>query len=456
MALASTREYGWADLRSQCGALAEFTLVERHRVVRAPQPRSRSTTLFPPRRRTHIRSQSLPATGNAPYAHSPLAPPPLTIEELALLPLCGVPAHRAIRTFADVLAPPLGSRPNGSRPEARALVLQAHDGAGALAVQMLGRRGVRIAVQVPESSMLDGPEDSPQNGRKLSIDVVRPPPAKADKGKGKEGQKTAPSKRARLEARLRAWGVEDICVGEPLDVLHQLAQDGQSFDMVLDTVGGVAVWEASQRLLTMDWTVAASRSSASLASRNNSVDLSRDPAAPSPTSAAAGAAAPEGEAHKPSKTKSKISHAQFTTLVGDTPHRAIPSAQDNLRNGLRSLTRSKSTSSRSKGAGGGAAVLTKGANKRERRVVGYAWVSVAADVDFEGEDVRDSLGAVMRMAEAGWLRPPGMGAGPDGAGEPDEGKVVPFERAPEVFRRGVVGPQGVLAEGGTCAVRIVG
>ena len=101
-------------------------------------------------------------------------------------------------------------------------------------------------------------------------------------------------------------------------------------------------------------------------------------------------------------------------------------------------------------------MLTKGAGKRERRVVGYAWVSVAADVDFEGEDVRDSLGAVMRMAEAGWLRPPGMGAGPDGAGEPDEGKVVPFERAPEVFRRGVVGPQGVLAEGGTCAVRIVG
>ena len=31
--------------------------------------------------------------------------------------------------------------------------------------------------------------------------------------------------------------------------------------------------------------------------------------------------------------------------------------------------------------------------------------SVAADVDMEGEDVRDSLGAVVRMAEAGWLRP---------------------------------------------------
>ena len=294
-----------------------------------------------------------------------------------------------------------------------------------------------------------------QRKRKKQLEKEKSAPN--DKGKGKEGQKTALSKRARLEARLRAWGVEDICVGEPLDVLHQLAQDGQSFDMVLDTVGGVAIWEASQRLLTMDWTVAASRSSASLASRNNSVDLSRDPAAPSPTAAVAAAAAPEGEAHKPSKTKSKISHAQFTTLVGDMPHRAVPTAQDNLRSGLRSLRRSMSTSGspQKAGPGGGAghAVLTKakGTHRRERRVVGYAWVSVAADVDFEGEDVRDSLAAVVRMADAGWLRPPCAGA----EGEPDPGKVVPFERAPEVFRRGLVGPLGLLADGGTCVVRLV-
>ena len=136
------------------------------------------------------------------------------------------------------------------------------------------------------------------------------------------------------------------------------------------------------------------------------------------------------------------------------PHRAIPTAHDNLRSGLRPLKRSMSTSSSAGAPGGksGHAVLTKGGGRRERRVVGYAWVSVAADVDFEGEDVRDSLAAVMRMAEAGWLRPPCVR--PDG--EPEQGKVVPFERAPEVFRRGVVGPMGALAEGGTCVVRIVG
>ena len=298
--------------------------------------------------------------------------------------------------------------------------------------------------------MMDEAEEEPQRPRKLSLDVVRASPTKSDKSKGKESTVPRPSKRSILEARLRAWGVEDICVGEPLDVLRQLAEDGQSFDMVLDTVGGAAVWEAAQRLLTMDWTIAASRSSASLASRNGSVDLSRDPAAPSdPT-----------ESPKPSKTKSKptISHAQFTTLVGDTVHRAIPTAQDNLRSGLRSLRRSGSTSSKSgpalpPGANSTAVLARRGTLRRaQKRVVGYAWVSVAADVDFEGGDVRDALAAIVRMAEAGWLRPPCVGAD----GEPDVGRVVPFERAPEVFRRGVVGPLGALADGGTCVVRIVG
>ena len=87
-----------------------------------------------------------------------------------------------------------------------------------------------------------------------------------------------------------------------------------------------------------------------------------------------------------------------------------------------------STSSSAKHSGPGQhAVLTKAGNRRERRVVGYAWVSVAADVDFEGEDVRDSLAAVMRMAEAGWLRPPGVsgeGEGEDGDEDENTGSPV--------------------------------
>ena len=457
--------------RCQCGGLAEFILVERHRVHRVPQPRPRvPAQLFQPRKRTHLRSTSLPLNGNS-YTSSPLAPPALTVEELALLPLCGVPAHRAIRTFADVLAPSLGTKssepPNKS--DKRALILRGHDGAGALAAQMLNKRGVRVAVQIPESAMLDdepsASEDSTtaQNGnvsghgRKLSLDLVRPSPSKSDKdkGKGKEGQKPKQTKQARTEARLRGWGVEDIFVGEPLDVLRQLAEDGQSFDMVLDTVGGAAIWEAGQRLLTADWTAAASRSSLSLTrgegsrSRNASldIDLGADPAAMG-ANAESHMHAKLKRGRSTSKTRSVITHAQFTTLVGDTPHRPIPTAQDNLKGGLRSLRRATSTTAKSSPA-----VLSRGASKREKRLVGYAWVSVAADVDMEGEDVRDSLAAVVRMAENGWLRPSCV----DGEGELEEaGKIVLFEKAAEVFRRGIVGPLGVLADGGTCTVRIVG
>ncbi|OSD01779.1 hypothetical protein PYCCODRAFT_1368673 [Trametes coccinea BRFM310] len=450
---------GLLDVR-KCGALAEFIVVERHRVHRAPQPRARTASLFPPRRR-HIRSSSLPANGQAlPYASSPLAPAPLTVEELALLPLCGVPAHRAIRTFADVLAPPIGRSPReGAKPDVRALVLQGHDGAGALAVQMLGRRGVRVCVQVPESAVYDPREDAL---RKASMDGTRSA-SSTPKGKGRAG---VVSRRDQVEARLRAWGAEDVCIGEPLDVLHRLAQDGQSFDAVLDTIGGVAIWEASQRLLMVDWTDAAARSSLSLASRSElrpNGGSSLDHHGPGSEHHHD---SPNGTPTKPSKLKSKIvSHAQFTTLVGDTPHRAIPTAQDNLRSGLRSLRRSMSTSSTGPGKSSPASLgRSAGAAAKTKRIVGYAWVSVAADVDFEGEDVRDSLGAVVRMAEDGWLRPwvGGVSGGGNGGGgggvvaaAPEEGKVVPFERAPEVFRRGVAGPLGVLADGGTCAVKIV-
>ncbi|KAH9853945.1 hypothetical protein C2E23DRAFT_727655 [Lenzites betulinus] len=457
---------GLLDVR-KCGALAEFILVERHRIHRAPQPRARNISLFAPRRRTHIRASSLPITATAngtalPYASSPLAPAPLSLEELALLPLCAVPAHRALRTFADVLTPPAHrtqrerDREN-SKPDVRALVLQGHDGPGALAVQMLRRRGARVVVQIPESAVYDPYEED----RKASADAVRPSPSK-HKGKGKAGAPPVsvppPSRREQVEARLRAWGAEEVCVGEPLDVLRRLAEDGQSFDAVLDTVGGVAVWEASQRLLTMDWTATAARSSTSLASASD-LPLSR--------SASVSHSSTHGDERRPSKVKSTpVSHAQFTTLVGDTPHRAVPTAQDNLRSGLRSLRRSMSTSAPaapSPGQGTVAALGTvKGKKGRAKRVVGYAWVSVAADVDFEGEDVRDALGAVVRMAEGGWLRPwviPPTTAGDAQAQAQTQGqeedKIVPFERAPEVFRRGVVGALGVLADGGTCAVRIV-
>jgi hypothetical protein len=49
--------------------------------------------------------------------------------------------------------------------------------------------------------------------------------------------------------------------------------------------------------------------------------------------------------------------------------------------------------------------------------VNYAWMSVAQDVDWEGEDVRDSLRAVVRMTMEERIRPIVVG------------DALPFERA---------------------------
>lgn len=445
------------DETLQCGALAEFLVLERHRVHRAPQPLSRPTTLFPQQRRSHVRSKSLPSQMSShPYAqlHRDLiSSMNMTIEELALLPLCALPAHRAIRTCADVIAP-AKPRPdvNDSRSKKPcAIVLQGHDGTGALAVQMLVKRGVNVVVQVPDSAARDDTnEDDGENSDGSLVNVRQ----------SSQRGKLLKTRFDRLEARLCAWGAEEICVGSPLEVLERLHEDGRSFDVVLDTVGGTEVWEISKKLL--------------LANPEN--DAVRNPAlndlgTPSTTSGAPSSGLWRASSRANHKT---LELTQFTTLVGDTPSRPIPTAQDTLRSGFRSVRRSASSRSNSRDRNGSASptksstslALTspskdslgsvlrrgnswKGKTKAPKRTVNYAWVSVAADVDFEGEDVRDSLGAVVKMVEEGWIKPW------VGDNEGESSKSVPFDKAPEVFRRDADGPVGLLKDGGTCVVRIV-
>jgi hypothetical protein len=72
--------------------------------------------------------------------------------------------------------------------------------------------------------------------------------------------------------------------------------------------------------------------------------------------------------------------------------------------------------------------------------VGYAWVSVAQDVDWEGEDVKESLRVVVGLALEKGVRP-------------WVGRVVPFGRAPQVFaHKG----RELLRDGLTAVVKIVG
>jgi hypothetical protein len=221
-----------------------------------------------------------------------------------------------------------------------------------------------------------------------------------------------PRKLQEVCARMRAWGVEGICVGPPLAVLQTLDID---IDFVLDTVGGAEIWDSSRSLLMRGTT-------------------SRGP-------------------------------AQFTTIVGDAGSgKAVPTTQDHCRAGVRSLKRamtigrssgsrldlSRSSPSKARNrmslarspstpASGHAAV----ASLSRGRTVNYTWVACDADIDFEGGDVRDAFAALLAMPALQRLSPPDalLGLG----GEYGAGRVLPFERTPEAFG-------GAALEGGCSAV----
>ena len=79
--------------------------------------------------------------------------------------------------------------------------------------------------------------------------------------------------------------------------------------------------------------------------------------------------------------------------------------------------------------------------KQDRKALGYAWISPAADVGLDGEDVRDSLIALTQQVMDTGLRP-----------WVDPARLVPFESAPTLFKGG---DKAVLKEGRTAVVRII-
>jgi hypothetical protein len=195
-------------------------------------------------------------------------------------------------------------------------------------------------------------------------------------------------------------------------VIHALDVD---VDFVLDTIGGREIWYAARELLARGTT-------------------SRGP-------------------------------AQFTTIVGDADSgKAVPTAQDHWRAGVRSLKRAITISrggrkslSRGKSSPGKirsrlpssmapTAPVPPTASPTPTRTVNYTWVSCVADVDFEGGDVRDALATLLDLPA---LQNPSpdllLGLG----GEYGAGRVLPFERAPEAFGG------SVLEGGGTAVIRVV-
>ncbi|KAJ2932460.1 hypothetical protein H1R20_g4623, partial [Candolleomyces eurysporus] len=243
---------GLLDVRKG-GALAEFIVVDRHRVRRVPYPASSSAPESTPAVSSSAAtttSATSNSSGSSSRTAKPVPPSSLTVEQMALLSLCGVPAYRAVRTFMAAFSSqykaPAGSRsaesaiaftqnllsdhePNRRR---RALVLRGHDGIGAMAIQMLVLRGWRVSAHVP----VPGSHDTEDAKRYMS----------------------------EAEDRVRKLGGEEVVFDDgglahdpwwddgraaAVRVIDGLREDGDVFDAVLDTMGGREIREASERLL---------------------------------------------------------------------------------------------------------------------------------------------------------------------------------------------------------------
>ena len=208
--------------------MTEFILVDRHRIHRIPQPNIPWRT---PYSGASPFDGDIEEEGNASIDRSTSVRSGrngLSLDELALLPLSGVPAYRAVRTVLPISRAmgmtdrqgvgnptrppvPLGNessfltsgglegspapcRAGDSRP--RALILRAHDGAGALAVRMLVREGWCVWAHVPVPFALPGPA--------LQY---------SGETRDEEEEKMLEGRRVvlrRLEERLRGWGVDEV------------------------------------------------------------------------------------------------------------------------------------------------------------------------------------------------------------------------------------------------------
>ena len=282
--------------------------------------------------------------------------------------------------------------PQGRRR--RVLVLRGHDGVGAMAVQLLAKRGWEVSVHVPFSA-----SSTTYDPTTTEAEHVDPFPKN-------------------IQERARDWGADEIIfdeeAGDGIDdgriaairVMESLRDDGDVFDAILDTVGGKEVREAGEKLLR-----------------------SAGVAPSSPSVYASGNEQPMSPRVRGDKAKGM---GQFTTLVGDVPERPIPTTADHFRAGLRSF----GVESGAKNGGDEGTTADMKGNK-----VGYAWVSVAQDVDWEGEDISETLSSVLRLALEERVRPV-IGA---------RYRIVPFEQAPYVFV-----DKGPLGHGCNVVVKIAG
>ncbi|KAH7105427.1 hypothetical protein BKA62DRAFT_689670 [Auriculariales sp. MPI-PUGE-AT-0066] len=444
--------YGIFEVK-KCGALCEFVAIDRRRVHHIPQ------VFRPPAQPV----QPISRLSRVFRSSSPPPPPPLTLEHIAFLALAGVPAHRAVRCLAPSIA--TASYDTPKRP-ARALVLQGHDGVGFLAIQELVAQRVHVVAQVPPSHAAD-------TDRLANVEIAR------------------------------AAGASHVLVGEPEDVLDDLRDmlvsrlswndDGpglDEFDCFVDTVGGKSIWEQAiyvmrdggQFVTTVgdQRNGAGSSFTAGAHFRHNIRAMQRAFTQSRPSSPSLSGA----------RTPKSISSPSAGSSRRNSGSRDTPSPSQSM---FTSLSAGESLGDLS-AAFDASNAKSKKAQAKTKKQLGYMWVSAAADVDADGEDVRDTLAEVARLAQAGTLRPsflagwqsPGaattwtrarsiqlarraasedsvlglpmnvVGAGTDASAA----KIVPFERTPDALR--ILSPTDDKAppidldSGGVVVVRVVG
>ncbi|KAF8759666.1 tRNA modification GTPase TrmE [Rhizoctonia solani] len=300
---------GLTEIR-KCGALSEYVVIDKSRLCAVPRPTDRLTTT-----------------------------------QCALLPLCAVPAHRAVRTIPNS-ATKTGA--DGQRRPMKVLVLQAHDGAGLCAVQIMRQLGMHVTAQVPIGSENVNFGTGPTLGLKVR--------GRTRAGKGREVEPPRSTKR---------MGEVQVVVGDdPVEVIGRLEES--VYDAVVDTV----------------------------------VD------------------------------------ERYGTHVGEScaAMPTIPSINAHVRSSFRSLAR---------------------AWARRDKGLGYQWVSPAADLDHEGEDIRHSLNAVSDAAvHAAYGSNSHSDEGPIEGILPRVACSFPLDRAQHAFDVDEDG-RGPLVRGGTVVVRVL-
>ena len=531
----------------QSGALAEFILADRHRVHRVPNPFTHLKYPFT----SVLPTESVNEAGGDVSRRCDPSPAPAdedgpTINELALLPLCGVPAYRAIRTFHQItqnlgkpqlpygnshnelhpILPPRSDKHDfvaggdqedpttrvqsrDSRP--RILILRAHDGAGALAAQMLVREGWSVWAHVPVPFMLPGTQSE-----------------LPDELKDEEEERELDKQRDilhRIEDRLREWGVDEVLfvpvASMPLSAL---------FDASNPALEVMSSWSSPSIQFSRSPSSSPSLSPSPFSRSTTSTPLSSPyshglssghlPSPPSSSTHQHVFVTPYSFSPLPLTpydcetgsivslmsylTRSRVRldavldtiggreiwdvgrlllgrpvrdvsreglDAQFTTLVGDTPDRVVSTAGDNFRAGVRALRLGGAKDQHPFEDSGYHEAVTSGHGKDKKakakpRPVNYSWVNVVSDIDWEGNDVHDTLCVVLRLASSEGVKP---AIGPadfvnmrrkdkgkkrasvagDGI-EELSGKVVPFENTADVFLSG-----GGLEHGGTVVSRVV-